>query len=114
MKYELELPDEIDRRLMDYASEHGESVADLIRRAVLHFMMEEAISPPGETAWTEEQEIRRRELIDRDIATTITPSERIELAELDSRANAYFDQVAPPPMEGALRLHRQLLDRQDG
>jgi hypothetical protein len=61
--------------------------------------------------WTDEKDERRCELIDKDIAGAITPQERTELAELERQANDYYDRIAAPPMEGARRLHRELLNR---
>ena len=54
---------------------------------------------------------RRCELIDKDIEGTITEPEKSELAGLQQRFHEYLDTVAPPPMEGARRLHQQLLDK---
>jgi hypothetical protein len=59
--------------------------------------------------WTEEKNGRRCELIDKDIEGTISESEKLELERLQERFYQYLDTVAPPPMEGARRLHRQLL-----
>ena len=50
------------------------------------------------------------ELIDKDIQGNTTAEERVELAELQRQAVAYRDRVAPLPIEGAKRLHQQLLD----
>jgi hypothetical protein len=67
--------------------------------------------------WSNEMNNRRVELIDKDIQGSITPEERIELAELQRKAVDYRDRVAPLPIEGARRLHEQLLNKnrqQDG
>lgn len=48
------------------------------------------------TSWTDEGEVRRRELI--------------ELEVLDRLANEHFDRVATPPIDGARRLHERLLN----
>jgi len=61
--------------------------------------------------WTEEQDERRCELIDKDIAGTITAQEQTELAELERQANHYYETVAAPPIEGARQLPRELLNR---
>jgi hypothetical protein len=50
-------------------------------------------------------------LIDKDIEGTIAESEKLELERLQERFHKYLDTVAPPPMEGARRLHQQLLDK---
>ena len=61
--------------------------------------------------WTEEQNDRRCELIDKDIEGTISESENLELERLQKRFHEYLDAVAPPPLEGARRLHQQLLEK---
>lgn len=67
-------------------------------------------SPAPASSWSEQGEIRRRELIDKDIQGTLTADEFIELERLDRLANDYFDEVAPPPLDGARRLHDRLLN----
>ena len=108
MKYEVDLPADVEQRLSAKASEAGEDIVHLIRLAVARFLgMEVGAGSNGH--WSEEAERRRRELIDRDIAGTITTAERAELVRLDCLANEHFDRVAPPPTEGARRLHEQLV-----
>jgi hypothetical protein len=108
MKYEVDLPAEVDRRLSEKASESGQEIVQLIRVAVVRFVDEE-IQPKSNGVWSEEHQTRRYELIDKDIAGTITSTESAELLQLDRLANEHFDQVAPPPFEGARRLHQQLI-----
>jgi hypothetical protein len=112
MKYEVDLPDEIDRRLSEKASVMGDDVIHLIQVAVVRFVTGEA-EPAVNGGWSEEGERRRRDLIDKDIAGTIAEEERSELARLDRLANEHFDRVAPPPIEGARRLHTRLLQNRD-
>ncbi|HWY85744.1 MAG TPA: hypothetical protein VNX28_03415 [Gemmataceae bacterium] len=66
-------------------------------------------SPSGDD-WSDELNERRIELIDRDIQGNITTEDRAELAELQRKAVAYRDGVAPLPLEGARRLHGRLLE----
>jgi hypothetical protein len=66
---------------------------------------------PNDCEWSDKLNERRIELIDKDIQGNITAEERVELAELQRRAVAYRDRVAPLPIEGARRLHQQLLER---
>ena len=108
MKYEVDLPADVDRRLSDKASQTGQDVVHLIRIAVGRFVDEE-IRPASNGSWSDELRTRRSELIDKDIAGTATVEERAEMMELDRLANEHFDMVAPPPIEGARRLHQQLL-----
>ena len=61
--------------------------------------------------WSEEKEARRRHLIDKAIAGTTTVDERAELAMLDRQGNEHYDRIAPRPLEGARRLHQQLLEK---
>ena len=65
----------------------------------------------GDDKWTDEKEARRRELIDKDIAGTISVDERAELSILDRQGNEHYDQVAPRPIEGARQLHQELLGK---
>jgi hypothetical protein len=67
------------------------------------------VASNGDGEWTREKELRRRGLIDKDIAGTITVEERADLALLDRQGNQHYDKSAPRPMEGARRLHEQLL-----
>ena len=59
--------------------------------------------------WTAEKDRRRCVLIDKSLQADLTVAEQRELSELQRQAEAHFDEVAPPPMDGALRLHAQLL-----
>jgi hypothetical protein len=65
---------------------------------------------PKDGGWSDELNERRIELIDKDIQGNIRAEERVELAELQRKAVAYRDRVAPLPIEGARRLHQQLLE----
>lgn len=108
MKYEIELSHEIEQRLLEKANATGSDVAHLIQIAVGQFVGGEA-APDVTGVWTELGEARRRTLIDKDIEGSITPDELVELNRLDRLANEHFDQIAPPPFEGARRLHAQLI-----
>lgn len=67
--------------------------------------------PGGNGDWTDEKNRRRVELIDRKVAGTITAGESFELADLQQQAEAHFDQIAPPPIQGVAEIHQQLLNR---
>ena len=70
----------------------------------------ERIAPDPSEPWTEDRNERRCELIDKDIEGTHTEAEKWELERLQDCFHEYLDTVAPPPLEGAQRLHRQLLE----
>jgi len=59
--------------------------------------------------WTAEKDRRRCSLIDKSLQGDLTDTEQRELSQLQMEAEDHFDEVAPPPIEGALRLHAQLL-----
>ena len=65
---------------------------------------------PNDGDWSDELNERRIELIDKDIQGNITTEERVELAELQRKAVAYRDLIAPLPIEGARRLHQYLVE----
>ena len=108
MKYEVELPADIDQRLSAKAAESGHDVVSLIREAVLEFIGADA-RDPSNGVWSPQVEDRRRELIDKDIAGELSAAEHSELAHLDRLANEHYDRVAPPFTQGARRLHEQLI-----
>lgn len=108
MRYELELSADVDRRLAQKASATGEDALHLIRVAVERFVTE-APTAAENGAWSPEGETRRRALIDKDIAGTINADESVELTRLERLANEHFDRVAPPPFEGAQKLHDRLV-----
>ncbi len=112
MKIEVDLPVDVERRLCAKASDSGQDVVHLIRLAIVRFVDQET-HPGSNGAWSVELQSRRCELIDKDIAGIATAAERVELIELDRLANEHFDAVAPPPFQGARRLHQQLLDRRE-
>lgn len=113
MKYEIDLPPEVQHCLTVRASETGQDVTHLIQLAVTRFVAEEVSAMAGDSQWTQAKDDRRCELIDRDIAGTISMAERAELAGLQRMAEQHFDQVASPPMEEALKLHKRILSEPD-
>lgn len=59
--------------------------------------------------WTERRNARRCSLIDKSLHATLSNSEQAELSLLQQEAEDYFDEVAPPPIAGALRVHAELM-----
>jgi PAS domain S-box-containing protein len=66
----------------------------------------------GQGEWSEAKNARRCELIDRKIQKMISSGEAAELEDLQEALRAYLDRVAPIPMEGAKRLHAELMARE--
>jgi|GEM_PF-5334546 len=60
-------------------------------------------------AWTEEKNRRRCHLIDKSLQSELTAAEQNELTLLQQHAEDHLDEIAPPPMQGALLLHSRLL-----
>jgi hypothetical protein len=68
--------------------------------------------------WTEQKNIRRCELIGREIDGVLTPEEVVELRQLQDEMLRYQNKVAPWPIQAARQLHQELLKKaanaQDG
>jgi hypothetical protein len=71
----------------------------------------EADSPTLLGEWDDAKNARRSALIDKEIDGSLTPAERVELEGLQKQAVAHRDRIAPLPIEGARKLHQQLLAR---
>jgi hypothetical protein len=61
--------------------------------------------------WTDAKNHRRAELVDREIAGILTPTEAVELADLQNQMIRYVNRIAPLPIEDARKLHQQLLEK---
>jgi hypothetical protein len=66
---------------------------------------------PKSSQWSEQTNSRRCDLIDRDIQGLITTSEKLELQQLQDQFYQYLDTAAPIPLDGARRLHQELLKK---
>ena len=62
-------------------------------------------------SWTDEKNRRRAELVDREIAGTLTDEEQAELDVLQQQMRAYREKVAPLPLEDTRRLHAELMEK---
>jgi hypothetical protein len=69
--------------------------------------------PPNgvEAEWTDAQNQRRCDLIDREIDGILSPDERVELEDLQQQLRRYVDKVAPLPLEPLRQMHKALLDK---
>ena len=68
MKYEIDLPADIQHCLSARANETGQDVVHLIQLAVTRFVSEEVGANGDDSQWTQDKDDRRCELIDREIA----------------------------------------------
>ena len=68
------------------------------------------IESDDKSSWTEEKDARRCQLIDKSLHVSLNAKEQRELKDLQRQAEAHFDEVAPPPIAGALKLHQELMD----
>ena len=64
---------------------------------------------PFDEHWTDEKNHRRYELIDKEIAQTITPTEAVELEELTQQMRRHRDRVAPLPLDHVRQVHDDLI-----
>lgn len=60
-------------------------------------------------SWTDENNRRRSELVDKEISGTLTNEEREELDKLQKEMRAYRNQVAPLPLDDLRKAHDELL-----
>ena len=108
MTHQLNLPPEIETRLVAHAKATGQDVVHLIQFAVSKFV-EEEVPNNDDMEWNDALNARRCALIDKDLSGDISVAESIELISLQKRAERYFDKVAPPPMETVEKLYKDLL-----
>ena len=90
----------------------GGSVVELEGRPVARVLPASPPEDPKESpAWAPEQNRRRCELIDQKYARGLTPAEEAELAALQEAMHRFIDAVAPLPIEGARKLHQELMEK---
>jgi hypothetical protein len=80
-----------------------------LAQAILQSLEADRAVPEGE--WNETKNARRCELIDKDIQGKLSLEEQQELDSLTQQFRAYRHRVAPLPLEGARKLHQQLLEK---
>jgi hypothetical protein len=65
----------------------------------------------GAFEWTEEQNARRCQLIEKQVDGTLTADEARELDRLQQEMRRHVDHIAPLPFDAAMRLHAELLKK---
>ena len=117
---QIELPDAVESLAREKAARAGfDDVRDYVVSLVLHdeattVSSTEKVSREASTVgsdWSDADNDRRCELIDKDIQETITEAERCELNMLSLRLREYRRRNIPLPVEGARRLHAELLEK---
>ncbi len=63
--------------------------------------------------WTDEKNHRRAALIDKELDSTITPLEAVELEELTQQMRRHREKVTPLPLDYARQLLEQLTAKTD-
>jgi hypothetical protein len=107
---DLDTVDEgLKRFVLSLSTEAGGSVLEMNGRPVAWVVPAVAVPTNGEEVWTEEKNDRRCDLIERKYAGTLSPTEAVELAQLQEQMLRYRQRVAPLPLEDARRLHQELL-----
>jgi hypothetical protein len=77
----------------------------------IHFVVRPTVSESTDEPWTDQKNHRRADLIDKEIEGTISPTESVELEELQGQMRRYVNKVAPLPLAEARRLHEELLQK---
>ena len=104
----LDTSDEaVKRFVLSLPTDPGGSVLELGGRPVAHVLP----VPPddGSDEWDVPKDRRRCELVDREIAGTLTFAEAAELRTLQAAMLRHRRRVAPLPLDEARRLYQQLL-----
>jgi hypothetical protein len=105
--------DAVQKFFLSLAADPQGAVLELKGRAVACVMP----VPPGGAGdgapeeWTEAKNDRRCDLIDREIAGTLTPEEAVELQRLQGEMLRHRRRTAPLPLDDARRLHQELLSK---
>jgi hypothetical protein len=108
----LEAQDEaVQRFFLSLTTAPNGAVLELNGRAVACVL---PVPPAGAVddaaeEWTEAKNERRCDLIDREIAGTLTPDEAVELQRLQGEMLRHRRGTAPLPLDDARRLHQELL-----
>jgi len=87
------------------------SVVELNGQAVACVVPMPATNGAAVTEWTDAQNNRRCDLIDKKYAGSLTPAEAIELRSLQEQMLRYRESIAPLPLAEVRRLHQELLAR---
>jgi hypothetical protein len=110
----LDTQDEaVKRFVLSLSADPDGSLLELEGRAVLQVLPIARQNNGSATReeWTEAKNARRCDLIDKEIAGTLSSAEAEELAGLQREMLRHRRRVAPLPLEAARRLHQELLDR---
>lgn len=99
--------------VLSLSPDPGGSVLELGGRAVAHVLPVPSVAEASDD-WDEAKDARRCELIDREIAGTLTTDEAGELRTLQAAMLRHRRRVAPLPLDEARRMHQELLAKAAG
>jgi hypothetical protein len=95
--------------LTSLAISNKPSVFEVSGRRVYIMVRPAGNGAQADEPWGVEKNRRRFELVDREIAGTITIEEAVELDELNTALDRWVQQVAPLPMDHVRKLHDELV-----
>lgn len=94
----LNMQDEaVKRFFLSLSADSQGSVVELNGRT-LAYLMPVSLSSQDDGGWTEAKNERRCDLIDKEIESTLTPAETVELQSLQQAMLNYRNRVAPLPI----------------
>jgi hypothetical protein len=105
----------VQRFFLSLAADPAGTMVELNGRVVACVVPESAInnSEPGE--WNDTKNHRRWELIEKKHKqVSLSPTEVVELAQLQEEMLRFRQRIAPLPLEDARRLHDELLRKASG
>jgi hypothetical protein len=99
----------LKRFILSLSTEAGGSLLEINGRPVTWVVPAVAVPANGDEVWTEQKNNRQYDLIERKYAGAPSPTEAVELAQLQEQMQRYRQKVAPLPLEDARRLHQEQL-----
>lgn len=106
------LDEAVKRFILSLPADRGGAVLEIGGRPIACVL---PVTPAaGADDWDATKDARRCELIDREIAGTLTTEEAAELGALQTAMLRHRRRLAPLPLDEARRLHQELLTKAAG
>jgi len=103
--------------VMELVCDEAGSIIELAGRAIAQVLPPAAGrngEPPAVDDWTDAKNVRRCELIDKEVDGTMTPAEQTELEDLQEQMLRHRHRVAPLPLAYTRRLLEELERKASG